>query len=322
MLYPLQFQPILKQKIWGGSKLHFKSPVSLEDQHIGESWEVSGIDSELSIVKNGQFNGHSLKDLIVKYKSEFVGESVYSKFKTQFPILIKFIEAKEKLSVQLHPDDALAKERHNSLGKTEMWYITETEGEAKLIIDFKEEISVQEYKKLLEDGEIESALNSIKVKEGDAFFIRPGLVHAIGSGVLLAEIQQTSDITYRIFDWNRTNDEGESRELHTDLALKAIDFSRTSDYRIRYTPVANSKVSLAETPYFKTNFIEFNGTQNFDYSRVDSFIIYMNVGKGKAVLSYKNVDYVLGPKETILIPACVNELTITSNPTKLLEISI
>jgi mannose-6-phosphate isomerase len=322
MLYPLRFKPILKQKIWGGTKLHFKSSVPLKNQKIGESWEVSGINSDISVVSNGPLQGQNLQDLILKFESDFVGKSVFKKFKSQFPILIKFIEAKEKLSVQLHPDDILAKKRHNSFGKTEMWYITEAEKDASLIIDFKEQISVQEYKNLLEDGEIESALNSIKVKEGDTFFIKPGLVHAIGSGVLLAEIQQTSDITYRIFDWNRTNDEGESRELHTDLALEAIDFSRKSDYRIPYTPKLNSKVTLARTPYFKTEYIDISGVLHFDLVEIDSFLIYMNVGLADAIFHYDNIDYLLPPKETLLIPACLNEIQISSEDTKLLEISI
>jgi len=322
MLYPLQFQPILKQKIWGGSKLHFKSPVSLKNQRIGESWEVCGIDSEISVVSTGPLKGHSLKDLILRYKSEFVGKSVFRRFKTQFPILIKFIEAKEKLSVQLHPDDTLAKERHNSFGKTEMWYILESENDAKLIIDFNRQITVEDYRKLLAEGKIESALNTIKVKEGDAFFIKPGLVHAIGSGVLLAEIQQTSDITYRIFDWNRSNKEGEFRELHTDLALDAIDFSRQSDYRIPYTSKKNTKALLADTPYFKTEFINIVGTLHFNLSEIDSFLIYMNVGSSEANFSHNSIDYLLPPKETILIPAGLDDIHISSESTKLLEISI
>ncbi|WP_019039552.1 type I phosphomannose isomerase catalytic subunit [Psychroflexus tropicus] len=322
MLYPLKFKPILKEKIWGGNKLHFKSFKPLDQQKIGESWELSNVPSDVSIVENGHLEGYSLQELILKFDSDLMGKSVYEAFKSQFPILIKFIEAKQKLSVQLHPDDKLAKERHNSFGKTEMWYITDAEPDSKLIIDFKNDITVEDYKKLLEEGQIESALNSIPVKEGNAFFIKPGLVHAIGSGVLLAEIQQTSDITYRIFDWNRTDSDGNSRELHTDLALKAIDFSRNSDYRINYTPVVNSKVNLAESPYFKTNFIQVEGTLDFNYSEVDSFIIYMNVGREKAVLNYNGTEYFVHPKETILVPACLDQLSITSTKTKLLEISI
>lgn len=322
MLYPLKFTPILKEKIWGGHRFHSKTNQNLGDKKIGESWEISGVKDEISIVENGSLKGEVLEDLIIEFKDQLLGKSVYERFNAQFPILIKFIEARDNLSVQLHPDDQLAKKRHNSFGKTEMWYIIESENNAKLILDFKDNLSAKKLKDLINSGKIENSLNSISVKEGDAFFIKPGLVHAIGARVLLAEIQQTSDITYRIYDWNRVDEEGNTRELHTDLALEAIDFDNTSDYRIRYDSVLNTKVPLADTPYFKTKFLEINKDLNLDYSKVDSFIIFMNVGHSSATISHKNIHYSILSKETILIPACIDTLEIKSAGTKLLEISI
>ena len=322
MLYPLKFKPILKEKIWGGDKLHFKSTGIPENLKTGESWEISGVKTDVSIVENGHLKDKALTDLILEYKDQLLGNSVYSHFKTEFPILIKFIEAKENLSVQVHPDDKLARKRHNSFGKTEMWYIVEAENNSRLIIDFKESMSAKGFGKLLKEGTLEFALNSIQVNKGDAFFIKPGLVHAIGAGVLLAEIQQTSDITYRLFDWNRKDREGKSRELHTDLALDAIDFTKKNEYKIDYEPRLNSKVQLADTPYFKTNIIEIKGTLELDYSQVDSFIIFMNVGLEETIIVHENIEYFLSSRETLLIPACVKFIQVKSNSTKLLEISI
>lgn len=322
MLYPLKFQPILKEKIWGGQKLHSKSQTNLGHHKIGESWELSGLKEQTSVVLNGEFKGQNLQQLIHKFKGELMGQSVYDRFQDEFPILIKFIEAKENLSVQLHPDDQLAKKRHQSFGKTEMWYIIETDKNAKLIVDFKDSISIDKYQKLLSEDDLESALNSFEVKEGDAFFIKPGLVHAIGAGVLLAEIQQTSDITYRIFDWNRKDADGNTRELHTDLALNAIDFSREVDYKIPYKSKLNSKVLLVDTPYFKTNYLEVEGSVNLDYSGLDSFVILMNVGAKDAILDCDDEIYLVSSRETLLIPASLNHLRLESKSTKLLEISI
>lgn len=322
MLYPLKFRPILKEKIWGGHKLHNKSNSHLSQKKIGESWEVSTVDGNVSIVENRNFSGKSLQDLIEDYKDLLLGKSVYQRFQNDFPILIKFIEAKENLSLQLHPDDALSKKRHNSFGKTEMWYIVDHEKDARLFVDFKKSITVSEYQDLLNQGKLESALNSIKVNSGDAFFIKPGVVHAIGAGVFLAEIQQTSEITYRLFDWNRKDNDGNTRELHTELALDAIDFTGNTNFQIQYESKSNSKVPLADTPYFKTNVLDIEGELVLDYAEVDSFIIFMNVGENEAVFVYNSVEYQLSSRETMLIPACVQALELKSQGTKLLEISI
>lgn len=320
MLYPLKFKPILKEKIWGGDKLKYKA--DYKDYPIGESWEVSGVEGSISVVENGSLEGRSLQDLLHEFKGELVGNSVYEKFEEDFPILIKFIDAKDDLSVQLHPDDILAKQRHGSFGKTEMWYILETEDKASLVLDFKDKITPTEYQEILNNNQLKSALNIVKVSPGDAFFIKPGLVHAIGAGVLLAEIQQTSDITYRLYDWDRKDSNNNERELHTDLALEAIDFSHTSDFKIDYTPRLNTKVTLADTPFFKTQFIHIEGQKLLDYSKLDSFVIFMNIGSQEANLTYNGKVYTILEKQTILIPAQINSIEIESKSTRLLEISI
>lgn len=320
MLYPLKFKPILKEKIWGGDKLKYKA--DYKDYPIGESWEVSGVEGSISVVENGSLEGRSLQDLLHEFKGELVGNSVYEKFEEDFPILIKFIDAKDDLSVQLHPDDLLAKQRHGSFGKTEMWYILETEDKASLVLDFKDKITPTEYQEILNNNQLKSALNIVKVSPGDAFFIKPGLVHAIGAGVLLAEIQQTSDITYRLYDWDRKDSNNNERELHTDLALEAIDFSHTSDFKIDYTPRLNTKVTLADTPFFKTQFIHIEGQKLLDYSKLDSFVIFMNIGSQEANLTYDGKVYTILEKQTILIPAQINSIEIESKSTRLLEISI
>ncbi|MBZ9627756.1 class I mannose-6-phosphate isomerase [Psychroflexus sp. CAK57W] len=322
MLYPLKFNSILKEKIWGGNKLYFKTEEKIHDKKIGESWEISGIKNEVSVIKNGSLRGKSLQDILEEFEDKLVGKSVFERFNYEFPVLIKLIEAKENLSVQLHPDDRLAKKRHNSFGKTEMWYILEAEEDSRLIIDFNESITVERYQELLKKGDLEAALNTVKVKEGDAFFIKPGLVHAIGAGITLAEIQQTSDITYRLFDWNRTDKEGNPRQLHTDLALDAINFDSHNDYKIQYHPKLNSKVSLASTPYFITNYLKVKGGLDLNYSNLDSFTILMNVGHEDAFIVHEKLNYTISSKETLLIPACLDFIRLESKGTKLLEISI
>ena len=223
--YPIKFEPILKDKIWGGEKLKTVFNKKSTRNDIGESWELSDVDGNVSIVNNGVLKGTSLKTVLNTYKANLVGENVYNKFGNNFPLLIKFIDAKEALSIQVHPNDTLAKERHNSFGKTEMWYVMQAEAEGNLIVGFNKNTSKEEYIKHLEEKKLLEILNQEKVQQGDVYFIPTGRIHAIGAGVLLAEIQQTSDITYRVYDWGRLDDKGNSRELHTELALDAIDYT-------------------------------------------------------------------------------------------------
>ncbi|MCH7524385.1 MAG: class I mannose-6-phosphate isomerase, partial [Bacteroidetes bacterium] len=231
-LYPLKFQPILKEKIWGGQKLKTLLNKQNDLPNIGESWEISDVDGDTSIVINGELKGKTLKELLELFKGDLIGEKNYKIFGNKFPLLIKFIDAKEDLSIQLHPNDELAAKRHNSFGKTEMWYVMQADVGSNLIIGFNKRITPETYLNYLEEKTLPKILNFDKVKEGDSYFIEVGRVHAIGAGVVLAEIQQTSDITYRVYDWDRVDDEGNSRDLHIDLAIDAIDINMKYDFMI------------------------------------------------------------------------------------------
>lgn len=319
--YPIKFTPILKEKIWGGSKLREILNKDSTSDELGESWEISGVKNDISVVANGSLRGKSLNDLLEDYKEEFLGKKVFKNFGAEFPLLIKFIDAKTELSVQLHPNDKLAKERHNSFGKTEMWYILQADEDAEINVGFKKTTSKEEYLKRLEAGEITQLLNFEKVKKGDAVFINTGKVHAIGAGVLLAEIQQTSDITYRIYDWDRVDSEGHARELHTAQALDAIDFEKKEDYKLTYSKTQNSSSNIARCEYFTTNYLPVKGTIEKDYSAVDSFVIYMCVS-GKAEIETNGNRESIEQGQTILIPAKNKLVNISSEEVELLEVYI
>ncbi len=321
--YPIKFQPILKEKIWGGEKIKQLLHKKTKKLNIGESWEISGVEGDISIVANGVLNGKSLQELIKIYKEKLVGEKVYKNFGNKFPLLIKFIDAAKPLSIQLHPNDDLAKLRHNSFGKTEMWYIMQADNNANLIVGFKNKVNKSEYLKHLENKTLTEILNFDKVKEGDVYFIPTGRVHAINTGVMLAEIQQTSDLTYRIYDWDRQDENGEYRELHTEYAIDAIDFSVQKDYKTNYTKKLNSTSNIIECEYFTTNIISIDKVLNFDYSNKDSFVIYMCV-KGETNLEFEHNKIVnLKRGETVLLPATLKRIKlIPKKYTELLEIYI
>lgn len=320
-LYPLKFKPILKDKIWGGNKLPKQLNKTSTSSKVGESWELSGVKDNLSKVANGDLKGHDLQELIKTYKSELVGEKVYAQFKDQFPLLIKFIDAADTLSVQLHPDDQLAKQRHNSFGKTEMWYIVDHDEDGFIIADFKEKIDENQLKKHIQQGELQNHLKAYPTQKGDTFFISPGLVHAIGKGVLLAEIQQTSDITYRLFDWNRKDSDGNERELHIDESLDAIDYSLTAQPKVTFDKQAKDTL-LVDNKYFTTKRLNVSELQSLDYSERGSFTILMNVS-GNATAIYEGDEFDLAVGETMLIPANINKLQILpQSSVTLLEVHI
>lgn len=319
--YPLKFRPILKEKIWGGSKLENLLHKEADGKRIGESWEISAVEENISVVANGPLEGKSLKVLLRKHQGNLVGEKIFRAFKDQFPLLIKFIDADTELSVQLHPNDQLARERHNSFGKTEMWYIMQADEGAEVNVGFKQSISQSEYLEHLNSGKITELLHFEKVRKGDTFFINPGKVHAIGAGVLLAEIQQTSDITYRIFDWGRTDEQGNSRELHTDLALGAIDFEKKADFKRTYSEEKNQSNTIVSCQYFTTNFLPVTGRLEKDYSALDSFIIFMCVS-GTAEISISSNSETIQKGQTVLIPAENKKVQIFSEGAELLEIYI
>jgi len=318
-LYPLKFYPILKEKVWGGKKL--KQLFGKEREGIvGESWELSGVEDDVSIIANGALSGRSLTTVLEKYKEQLMGARVFSTYATKFPLLFKFIDAAQDLSVQLHPGDALAKERHNSFGKTEMWYILQAEENSRLILGFDQQMDEETYLKKLSENELLSILNEVNVTEGDAFFIGPGTVHAIGAGIVLAEIQQTSDVTYRIYDWDRPDTDGTMRQLHTQESIQAINYN-ASETKLEYASEKNKPALIKSTPYFETNRIAVSEAIQRDFSKLDSFVVYMCV-KGNAVIAVEGHSEKIKIGETLLIPACFPEVNISANSAVLLEVYI
>lgn len=321
MLYPLKFHPILKQKIWGGNKLKTALKKPSENGSIGESWEISTVDDEISIVSNGELAGTNLMELIKLYKGDLLGNKVYAKFKNQFPLLIKIIDAKEDLSVQVHPDDKFAKRRHNSLGKTEMWYVMQADKDAKLIVGFNKKTNKTEYQNYLRKERIEELLNYEEIVRGDSYFIQAGSIHAIGAGCLIAEIQQASDITYRVYDWNRKDGNGKTRQVHTDLALDVLDFGSNQDFKLCYSKSLNRSNKIISDSNFTTNFLKIDKNIKLNYSKLDSFVIFICVS-GSAIINMEDREIKFSYGDTIMIPAILNEITINSNNLELLEVSL
>ena len=318
----LKFKPILKDKIWGGEKLATLLNKQSARKDIGESWEISDVEGDTSIVVNGELKGQNLKQLIAEFKADLVGEKIYTHFGEKFPLLIKFIDAKEALSIQLHPHDDLAKKRHNSFGKTEMWYVMQADEKANLIVGFQKEVTSKEYIKHLENKTLLDILNVDEVENGDVYFIPTGRVHAIGAGVLLAEIQQTSDITYRIYDWDRPNPDGTFRDLHTEQAIDAIDYSAQNSYKTVYSKEQNKASEIVSCPYFTTNVLPINGEIFINHEEKDSFVIYMCVA-GNVEFKYQNQIEKLQMGETILIPNCIQNISVSSEEkSELLEVYI
>lgn len=322
MLYPLKFEPILKDKIWGGNKLKSLFGKPTETNKLGESWELSGYEGDESVVSNGILAGNNLAELIEIYMGELVGDRVYDKFGLTFPLLFKLIDANDYLSIQVHPGNEIAAERHESFGKTEMWYVVDAEPDAELIIGFSKDCSQEEYLVALSGGQVEDLLQKVPVKRGDVFFIPAGLVHAIGKGVVVAEIQQSSDVTYRIYDYKRTDDHGNERELHTEEALDVIDFSAKKNPKTNYQISPNSIVPLVNCDYFTTNLIEFDLPLTRNYGNLDTFVVYMCLS-GSFVIESKAEKIIVNQGETVLIPACIDEVgLITNQLTRLLEVHV
>ena len=320
-LYPLKFNPILKERLWGGTKLKTVLGKAITNDITGESWELSAVEGDVSIVANGELAGTSLQELIDIHKEDLLGKNVVKRFGRDFPILIKFIDAKQDLSIQLHPNDELAKKRHHSFGKTEMWYIMDADKEANLIVGLNKEVSKEEYISTIENNTFLDILNYERVKEGDTFFIGTGKIHAIGAGVLVAEIQQTSDITYRIFDFNRKDKNGNLRELHTELALDAIDYTKKDDFRVAYNKYSDIVNTMVNCPYFKTNYIHLTDDLVQNVTKRDSFTIYICVGGAATV---KNEDGIarIEKGETVLVSARSKQITLKSKAAKILEVTV
>ncbi len=303
-LYPLQFEPILKERIWGGTKLkdYLNKPITSNSN--GESWEISTVENDVSVVSNGVYKGKSLNDLINEFPEAILGTTVYAKFGKQFPLLFKYLDARDDLSIQVHPNDKLAKERHNSFGKTEMWYVMQADENARLILGFKEKSSAEEYVKNLKNKTLLTILDTKTVKQGEVYFLETGTVHAIGAGTLIAEIQQNSDITYRLYDFDRVDANGNLRDLHIDLALEAINYE-TVEAQKDYLKKENVSNSLVDCRFFTTNIIPLNGEVKVNKSQ-NSFTVYMCVdGSFEMTINKETFQYCKG--DTLLIPASLTD---------------
>lgn len=320
-MYPLKFEPILKQTLWGGDRIIPFKHLNETLPNVGESWEVSAVEGSESVVANGPDKGFTLPEMVRKYREELVGESNYARFGNKFPLLIKFIDAKLDLSIQVHPDDALAKKRHNSFGKNEMWYVIDADKGAKLISGFSQQITPKEYKERVHNGTFAEVLQTCEIKPGDVFYVPAGRVHGIGAGAFVAEIQQTSDITYRIYDYNRKDKNGKMRELHTSQAMDAINFSDVQDdFRTYYDAAQNEPVEIVASPYFTTSVYDMTEEITCDYSELDSFVILICVEGECRIIDDEKNELAIRAGETVLLPATTQELTIIpQDKVKLLE---
>jgi len=323
MLYPLKFKPVFKDKIWGGQKIRTSLGLDFSPlPNCGEAWALSGVYGCQTKIANGFLEGNDLNEILEIYMDELVGEKVFARHRAEFPILVKFIDSHDYLSIQVHPDDILAARRNIGSGKTEMWYIVDADPGAELISGFNREMNTGVYQKYLLQNRLKEILNSEKASQGDVFFIPAGRVHALGPGILLAEIQQTSDVTYRIYDWDRVDSEGRSRELHTELALEAIDFGPVDSYRTNYRSRINKPVTLVDCPYFTANLLELDQVTGKDYSALDSFVFYTCVG-GSAEIRTDDGNVPIKTGEVILLPATIESVSIDPVPeTRILEVYI
>ena len=313
----IKFRPILKQVLWGGNKIISFKQLDAEMEQVGESWEVSGVKDNESIVANGQYEGMKLNDLVALLKGDLVGKENYERFGNEFPLLIKFIDASKQLSIQVHPNDEQAKAKGLKRGKTEMWYIMESAPDATLLSGLKRTITPEEYKAMVENETITDALCEYRVGEGDVFYLPAGRIHSIGAGTFLAEIQETSDVTYRIYDFKRKDKDGNYRQLHTEAAAECIDYSVENDYRTKYEARKNEGVELAQCPHFTTSVYDLDEPMLLDYSELDSFVVLIALS-GECTLSTGDVEMQLRAGETVLLPATTQTLNV-SGTVKFLE---
>jgi mannose-6-phosphate isomerase len=317
-LYPLVFEPILQDRIWGGTKLKTDLGKNIPTQTTGESWELSTVQDNVSVVKQGEYAGKPLTDLLEQFPNEVLGTKVHEQFGTQFPLLFKFLDAKEDLSIQVHPNDELAKKRHNSFGKTEMWYVMQADEGSRIIVGFKEKSSPDEYLNKLENKNLIDILNEQPVQKGDVYFLETGTIHAIGAGIVIAEIQQTSDITYRIYDWDRVDANGKGRQLHVEEALDAMNYNPT-DTKKEYSKELNKSNVTVDCPYFTTNYLPLDGTASISKDG-NSFTVYICT-EGEYSIKAEGETYSFKKGDTVLVPAAIKAFTLVGTAT-LLEIYI
>ena len=308
-----KFEPLLKQTIWGGNKIVAFKHIQSDMENVGESWEISGVPGDESVVANGEYKGKTLNEVLAEMKQKLVGEENYKCFGDRFPLLIKFIDARQDLSIQVHPDDETAHRQGKAMGKTEMWYVMDSDEDASLKVGLKKKITPEEYARMVEDDTICDALGNYKVKSGDCFFIPAGRIHAICSGSFIAEIQQTSDVTYRIYDYKRKDKNGNFRELHTKEAAEAIDYTVLDDYRTEYTPVKNEATQLVSCPLFTTAVYDLTEPMTLDYSELDSFVILIALKGEGSILTSSGNSYSFREGESILLPATTETVKVEGN---------
>lgn len=307
---PLKFNALLKSTLWGGDKIIPFKNLDIQQENVGESWEISGVKDNETIVADGPYAGKKLNELVEELKGKLVGEDNYQRFGNEFPLLIKFIDARQDLSIQVHPTDEIAKMQGKERGKTEMWYLMDSDKDATLLCGLKKKITPEEYAQMVENDTIVNAIDRYEVKEGDCFFLPAGRIHAIGTGCFLAEIQQTSDVTYRIYDFKRKDKNGNYRQLHTKEAAECINYNVESNYRTEYTPVKNQGVSLVQCPYFNTAVYDLNEPMTIDYSELDSFVILIGVKGNATITDNEGNTFTLQAGESVLVPATTETLKV------------
>ena len=329
MLYPFKFKPQLFHKLWGGQTIkQWYDHVPADYENVGESWVISDIERFPTEVANGPHAGDELQDLLEVYMDELVGESVYENFGNQFPLLMKFIDAEDDLSIQVHPDDEYALEHEDSLGKTEMWYILPGGPDAAIYLGWNQEMNRTLIHAAIQDGSLPNYLREYKVKEGDVALIPTGTVHAMLRNTILAEIQENSDLTYRLYDYNRVGNDGRKRPLKLAQALDVMNYSQSPANAVTHPqPIRNGAVNLQQTPYFTTNLLSLDKPAQRDYAPLDSFVAFMSVQGACEVTALdceaeeKTVSLQIG--EAVLIPACLNDILITPQPScQLLEVYV
>ena len=310
---PLKFNALLKSTLWGGDKIIPFKNLDIQQENVGESWEISGVKDNETIVADGPYAGKKLNELVEELKGKLVGEDNYQRFGNEFPLLIKFIDARQDLSIQVHPTDEIAKMQGKECDKTEMWYLMDSDKDATLLCGLKNKITPEEYAQMVENDTIVDAIDRYEVKEGDCFFLPAGRIHAIGTGCFLAEIQQTSDVTYRIYDFKRKDKNGNYRQLHTKEAAECINYNVESNYRTEYTPVKNQGVSLVQCPYFNTAVYDLNEPMTIDYSELDSFVILIGVKGNATITDNEGNTFTLQAGESVLVPATTETLKVDGN---------
>lgn len=322
-IYPMKFTPILLSKVWGGDKIKktYSSAINSELENIGEMWCLSDVEGNRTEVENGPFAENTVSELSEIFMDDLLGEKIFDKYNKDFPLLIKIIDAKDFLSVQVHPNDELANKNHGlKFGKSEIWYVLEADENAEIVLGFNKKLDAIELKKIIENGSLKEVLNFEKVNKGDIINIPAGMVHALGNGLLIAEVQQTSDITYRLYDWDRKDSNGKGRELHIEESLIALNFDLKPEIIRSVKTNENSSKTLINTPYFETNLININSKLKKDLSEFDSCVIYFAVEKDFKI-TFNNDELTIKQGECVLVPALTESVNLESfQSSKVIEI--